>query len=143
MSRSNLNGLFSSKNIEWETPQSFFDELNDEFHFTLDSCALPHNAKCERFYTPEQDGLSQDWEGERVFCNPPYGSSIYNWIRKCSIESKKPNTLVVALIPVRTDTKYFHEFIYKKVKEIRFVKGRLKFSNSKQLAPFPSMVVIF
>lgn len=143
MSRSNLNGLFSSKNIEWETPQSFFDELNNEFHFTLDSCALPHNAKCERFYTPEQDGLSQDWEGERVFCNPPYGSSIYNWIRKCSLESKKPNTLVVALIPVRTDTKYFHEFIYKKVKEIRFVKGRLKFSNSKQLAPFPSMVVIF
>lgn len=140
---SNLNGLFSSKNIEWETPQSFFDELNNEFHFTLDSCALPHNAKCERFYTPEQDGLSQDWEGERVFCNPPYGSSIYNWIRKCSMESKKPNTLVVALIPVRTDTKYFHEFIYKKVKEIRFVKGRLKFSNSKQLAPFPSMVVIF
>lgn len=140
---SNLNGLFSSKNIEWETPQSFFDELNDEFHFTLDSCASPHNAKCERFYTPEQDGLSQDWEGERVFCNPPYGSSIYNWIRKCSLESKKPNTLVVALIPVRTDTKYFHEFIYKKVKEIRFVKGRLKFSNSKQLAPFPSMVVIF
>lgn len=140
---SNLNGLFSSKNIEWETPQSFFDELNNEFHFTLDSCALPHNAKCERFYTPEQDGLSQDWEGERVFCNPPYGSSIYNWIRKCSLESKKPNTLVVALIPVRTDTKYFHEFIYKKVKEIRFVKGRLKFSNSKQLAPFPSMVVIF
>lgn len=112
----NLNVLFSSKNIEWETPQSFFDELNDEFHFTLDSCALPHNAKCERFYTPEQDGLSQDWEGERVFCNPPYGRSIYNWIRKCSIESKKPNTLVVALIPVRTDTKYFHEFIYKKVK---------------------------
>lgn len=140
---SNLNALFSSKNIEWETPQSFFDELNDEFHFTLDSCALPHNAKCERFYTPEQDGLSQDWEGERVFCNPPYGRSIYNWIRKCSLESKKPNTLVVALIPVRTDTKYFHEFIYKKVKEIRFVKGRLKFGNSKQSAPFPSMVVIF
>lgn len=140
---SNLNALFSSKNIEWETPQSFFDGLNDEFHFTLDSCALPHNAKCERFYTPEQDGLSQDWEGERVFCNPPYGRSIYNWIRKCSLESKKPNTLVVALIPVRTDTKYFHEFIYKKVKEIRFVKGRLKFGNSKQSAPFPSMVVIF
>ena len=140
---SNLNALFSSKNTEWETPQSFFDELNDEFHFTLDSCALPHNAKCERFYTPEQDGLSQDWEGERVFCNPPYGRSIYNWIRKCSLESKKPNTLVVALIPVRTDTKYFHEFIYKKVKEIRFVKGRLKFGNSKQSAPFPSMVVIF
>lgn len=138
-----LKGLFLSKNMEWETPQSFFNELNNEFHFTLDCCALPHNAKCERFFTPEEDGLSQDWEGERVFCNPPYGRTIYNWIHKCSIESKKPNTLVVALIPSRTDTKYFHEFIYKKAKEIRFVKGRLKFSNSKQLAPFPSMVVIF
>lgn len=81
--------------------------------------------------------------GQIVFCNPPYGRAIYDWVRKCSEEAQKPNTMVVALIPARTDTKYFHEFIYHKAKEIRFVKGRLKFGGSKNAAPFPSMVVIF
>lgn len=136
-------GLYSSATDQWATPQAFFDELNEEFGFTLDPCALPSNAKCAKYYTPTDNGLLQDWGGEIVFCNPPYGRAIYDWVRKCSEEASKPNTTVVALIPARTDTRYFHEFIYHQAKEIRFVKGRLKFGNAKSAAPFPSMVVIF
>ena len=140
---SRLQALFSSATDLWATPQDFFDNLNAEFHFTLDPCALPSNAKCSKYYTPDDDGLLQDWGGEIVFCNPPYGRAISSWVQKCYEESKKPNTTVVALIPARTDTSYFHDFIYKKVKEIRFVRGRLKFGDSKNSAPFPSMIVIF
>lgn len=135
--------MFSSETDLWETPQNFFDELDKEFHFTLDPCATPENAKCKKYYTVKEDGLKQDWQGETVFCNPPYGKAIKNWVKKCYEESRKPNTTVVMLIPARTDTTYFHEYIYKKAKEIRFVKGRLKFGCSKNSAPFPSMVVIF
>lgn len=134
--------LFSSANIEWATPQEVFDKLNEEFHFTLDPCALPSNAKCAKFYTPAEDGLTQNWEGETVFCNPPYGRQLGLWVRKCREESWKQKTKVVMLIPARTDTKWFHEHIYNKA-EIRFIKGRLKFGGSKNSAPFPSMIVIF
>ena len=140
---SNLKALYTSNTDEWATPQEFFDKLNAEFHFTLDPCALPTNAKCAKYYTPQDNGLSQNWGGEIVFCNPPYGRAIYDWVRKCSEESKKPNTTIVALIPARTDTRYFHEYIYNKAREVRFVRGRLKFGNSKNSAPFPSMVVVF
>lgn len=143
MSNRDYKGLFSSVTDLWATPQAFFFGLDMEFGFTLDPCALPTNAKCKKFYTPDDDGLSKSWEGEVVFCNPPYGRVIYDWVQKCSEESRKPNTIVVALLPARTDTRYFHEFIYGKAKEIRFVKGRLKFGNSKNSAPFPSMVVVF
>ena len=139
----NTAAMFSSKTNEWETPQDFFDKLNEEFNFTLDPCATPQNAKCKKFYTIKEDGLKQNWQGETVFCNPPYGRYIKDWVRKCYEESKKPNTIVVMLIPARTDTSYFHDYIYHKAKEIRFVKGRLKFGNSKNGAPFPSMVVVF
>lgn len=135
--------MFSSKTDEWSTPQDFFDELNKEFNFTLDPCATPENAKCEKYYTKEDDGLKQDWSGETVFCNPPYGRAIKDWVKKCYEESKKPNTTVVMLMPARTDTSYFHDYIYHKAKEIRFIRGRLKFGNAKNSAPFPSMVVIF
>ena len=135
--------MFSSKTSEWETPQELFNELNEEFNFTLDPCATPQNAKCKKFYTIKEDGLKQNWQGETVFCNPPYGRAIKDWVRKCYEESKKPNTLVVMLIPARTDTSYFHDYIYKKARDIRFVRGRLKFGNSKNSAPFPSMVVVF
>ena len=135
--------IFSSTTNEWATPQEFFDKLNKEFNFTLDPCATPQNAKCKKFYTIKEDGLKQNWQGETVFCNPPYGRAIKDWVRKCYEESKKPNTIVVMLIPARTDTTYFHDYIYKKARDIRFVKGRLKFGNSKNSAPFPSMVVVF
>lgn len=135
--------LFSSENEVWTTPQDFFDKLNDEFGFNLDPCAIPENAKCERFFTPEMDGLKQNWGGAKVFCNPPYGRKIGAWVQKCYEESQKPDTTVVLLIPARTDTAYFHDYIYHKAKEIRFVRGRLKFGGAKCGAPFPSMVVIF
>lgn len=139
----NIQVMFSSATDEWATPKDFFDTLNEEFDFTLDPCASTDNAKCDKFYTKEQDGLKQDWSGERVFCNPPYGKVIGDWVKKCSEEAKKPNTTVVALIPARTDTRYFHEFIYRKAREVRFIKGRLKFGGCKNSAPFPSMVVVF
>lgn len=135
--------MFSSKTDKWATPQKFFDELNEEFHFTLDPCADEINHKCEKYYTEEQDGLLQDWGGEVVFCNPPYGNKETGiWTKKCYEESLKPNTTVVLLIPARTDRKSFHDYIYGKA-EIRFIKGRLKFGDGKNPAPFPSMIVVF
>ena len=133
-------GLMSSNTPEWSTPQSFFDELNREFHFTLDPCSTHENAKCELHYTKEDDGLSQDWGGHVVFCNPPYGRELPKWVKKCYDESRHAD--VVMLIPARTDTRWFHDYIYGKA-EIRFIKGRLKFNDRKSNAPFPSMVVIF
>nr|DAX20122.1 MAG TPA: DNA N-6-adenine-methyltransferase [Caudoviricetes sp.] len=138
----NTRVMFSSNTDLWATPQSFFEELNKEFQFTLDPCATAENAKCRTFYTKDDDGLKKDWGGQIVFCNPPYGMEIKKWVRKCYEESKKPNTVVVMLIPARTDTAYFHDYIYKK-SEVRFIRGRLKFGDAKNSAPFPSMVVVF
>lgn len=135
--------FFSSQTDDWATPNDFFDKLNAEFHFTLDPCATPDNAKCEHYYTKSDDGLIQDWSGQRVFCNPPYGKQLAQWVAKCYHESQKKNTLVVMLIPARTDTRYFHQYIYHQATEIRFIQGRLRFGNAVNPAPFPSMIVIF
>lgn len=134
--------LFSSKETEWETPQDFFDALDAEFRFTLDPCASVTNHKCDKYFTKDENGLLQDWSGETVFCNPPYGKDIRHWVEKCYLESVKNKITVVMLIPARTDTRWFHDFVYHKA-EIRFVKGRLKFGGAKNSAPFPSMVVIY
>jgi len=140
--------MFSSATPEWATPQALFDELNSEFHFTLDPCATKENAKCAKFYTKEDDGLKQSWGGQTVFMNPPYGVVIGKWIEKAWVEFMSPRIpasnkpTIVMLLPARTDTKWFHNYIYGKA-EIRFIKGRLKFGGSKNSAPFPSMVVIF
>lgn len=136
----NKDLMFSSKTDLWETPMDLFDKLNEEFNFNIDVCATPENAKCEIFYTKEEDGLKQPWEGV-VWCNPPYGRQIGNWVKRGFIAHKAGNT-VVMLLPARTDTKWFHDYILGK-SEIRFIKGRLKFGNAKNPAPFPSMVVIF
>lgn len=130
---------FSSNSNEWATPQDFFDKLNSEFHFTLDPSATKENAKCKKFYTQEDDGLSKSWDNEIVFCNPPYGRELKRWVKKAS---EAVGGAVVMLIPARTDTLYFHDYIYNKA-EIRFLKGRLKFGGHKNPAPFPSMIVIF
>jgi site-specific DNA-methyltransferase (adenine-specific) len=134
--------LFSSNTEDWETPSDFFKTLDEEFHFTLDPCATPSNAKVERYYTKEDNGLAKDWGGEVVFCNPPYGKKIVEWVKKSRDEGKKPGTTVVMLIPARTDTTYFHDYIYGQA-EIRFIRGRLRFGGSKNAAPFPSMLVIY
>lgn len=139
----NTDVMFSSKTDLWSTPQDFFNKLDKEFHFNLDPASTHENAKCEKHYTVEENGLIQDWQGHVVFCNPPYGREIAKWVEKAYIESKKDNTTVVMLIPSRTDTKWFHKYIYNVAKEIRFIKGRLKFGGSKNSAPFPSMVVVF
>ena len=140
----NMDVMFSSKTDQWSTPQDFYDSLDREFSFTLDPCADALNHKCNRYFTKEIDGLIQDWGGETVFRNPPYGRAIKDWVKKSSEEAQKPNTIVVMLIPARTDTKYFHDYIYQKPNvEVRFIKGRLKFGNSGNSAPFPSMVVVF
>lgn len=137
----NTDVMFSSVKDDWETPQEFFKKLNQEFNFTLDPCANDKNHKCTRYFTKEQNGLVQSWNNEIVFCNPPYGKEIKEWVKKCYIESQSCAT-VVMLIPSRTDTSYFHDYIYGKA-EIRFIRGRLKFGNSKNGAPFPSMVVVY
>ena len=136
--------LLSSKKMDWATPQDFFEKLDAEFHFTLDPCADDLNHKCERYFTEEQDGLQQDWSGERVFCNPPYGRDVPKWVKKCLDETTKGNCeLAVMLLHARTDTRWFHDYIYHKADEVRFVKGRLKFGGQTTNAPFPSMVVVF
>lgn len=136
----NTDLMFSSKTDKWETPQDFFDKLDDEFHFTLDVCALPENKKCSNYYTPEQDGLAMPWTGV-CWCNPPYGRQIGQWVRRALFASVSGAT-VVMLLPARTDTRWFHEYIYGKG-EIRFIRGRLKFGGADNAAPFPSMVVIY
>ncbi len=140
----NTELMFSSKTDQWATPQEFFNKLNKEFNFTLDPCADELNHKCDKYFTKEIDGLSQDWGGETVFCNPPYGREIGLWVYKCACENIHNNVTCVMLIPSRTDTKWFHDYIYQKPNvEIRFIKGRLKFGDSKNSAPFPSMIVIW
>lgn len=135
--------MFSSNDQTWETPKDFFSRLDREFKFTLDPCATPETAKVSKYFTQEIDGLTQSWSGERVFMNPPYGREISKWIQKAAEESQKEDTIVVGLIPARTDTRYWHRYIFPVASEIRFIKGRLKFGGSKNSAPFPSAVVVW
>lgn len=129
---------FSSQTCLWATPQEFFDALHAEFGFETDVCALPDNAKCLRYFTPEMDGLAQEWRGV-CWMNPPYGREIGAWMRK-AYESAKAGATVVCLVPARTDTAWWHD--YAKKGEVRFVRGRLKFGGHANSAPFPSAVVV-
>ena len=136
---SNVAVHFSSATDLWATPQAFFDALNVEFGFTTDVCALPENAKCPAYFSPEQDGLSQQWVGT-CWMNPPYGREIGRWVRKAH-ESSKAGATVVCLLPARTDTRWWHEHCA--YGEVRFVRGRLKFGTATTSAPFPSAIVVF
>lgn len=136
--------LFSSNSDEWATPQKLFDELNAEFNFSIDLAATRGNNKCEKFITEVEDSLSVGWHvlNGWLWLNPPY-SNIKDWVKKCYEENLR-GAKIVLLIPSRTGTRYFHDYIYHNPNvEIRFLKGRLKFSDSKNSAPFDSMVVIF
>lgn len=136
--------LAQPKSHEWETPPDLFRRLDEEFHFDLDAAASTANALCERYCTSALDGLVVDWssglEGA-VFCNPPYGREIGRWVQKGFEESRKGCT-VVMLIPARTETSYWHDYVMR-AREIRFIRGRLRFSGSSVNAPFPSAVVVF
>lgn len=141
--------LFSTGNNNWSTPQWFFNRLNAVFGFTLDPCADDTNHKCEHYYTVNDNGLTKNWGGQVVFCNPPYGrrtkksSGQEDWIEKCWKECKEHHITSVMLIPARTDTKSQHTYIFPNAKYICFVKGRLKFGEEGDAAPFPSEVVVF
>lgn len=139
----NTELFFSCVTDQWETPQDFFDKLDEEFHFTLDPCADETNHKCERYFTREQDGLMQNWAGEVVFCNPPYGRKVGKWVEKCFQEVYQGGCkCAVLLLFANTDTKWFLDWIYHRA-EIRFIKGRLKFGGGSVNSPKPSMVVVF
>jgi len=142
MDKKTQETMFSSKSPEWETPQDFFNKLDERWSFTLDPCCTKETAKCQTFFTEKDNGLEMDWQGHRVFMNPPYGRGIHVWIEKAYREGIKKNTVVVCLLPARTDTRWFHEYCMK-AQSIKFIKGRLKFGNATTGAPFPSMIVVF
>ena len=140
----NTDLMFSSKTEMWATPQDFFDKMNEQYNFSLDVCAIAENAKCANFFTPEIDGLKQEWKGT-CWMNPPYGREIGKWVAKAYEEAvEKKNCIVVALLPARTDTRWFHDYIYMMYGvEVDFIKGRLKFGNGENSAAFSSVVVVF
>jgi phage N-6-adenine-methyltransferase len=131
---------FSSATDDWATPQDFFDRMNSRFGpFELDVCADNENAKCPHYFTAEDNGLAQQWEG-RCWMNPPYGRTIRHWMRK-AYESSLAGATVVCLVPARTDTAWWHDFAARG--KVEFIRGRLKFGGHKNSAPFPSAIVIF
>lgn len=135
----NTDVMFSSKSCEWETPIELFERLDVRYHFSIDVCATSENAKCERFFTREDDGLSQEWSGV-CWMNPPYGRNIGQWVRKAYETSLLGHT-VVCLLPARTDTAWWHDYCMKG--EITFIRGRLRFGGCSNSAPFPSAIVVF
>lgn len=140
--------MFSSNKQDWETPRWIFDKYNEQFNFTLDAAASKKNHLCEKYYTEKNSAFNYEWSGETVWCNPPY-NNIKRWYAKCYGEAQKDGVTVVMLVPAKTDTKYFHEYVWdtdkhkpKEGNEVHFLKGRIRFSNCKDNAPFPSMIVI-
>jgi len=149
MDASILKCMFSSAKLDYSTPQYVFEQLDAEFHFNLDACANEENHKVPNYYYGEE-GLRRNWfcwkpveERGRVFCNPPYGRKIGDWIEKGYEEFIRNNVdVLVFLLPSRTDTRWWHDYVMR-AKEIRFIKGRLKFGGCGNSAPFPSCIVIF
>ena len=139
MAQHKLFGLAENRTDVWATPQDFFDKINLVFNFDLDVCALPENAKCSRYFTPSDDGLQQEWTGT-CWMNPPYGREIIHWIAKAAETAQRGHT-VVALVPVRTDARWWQDYCLGR--EVHFVRGRLKFGDSKNAAPFGTAVVVF
>lgn len=132
--------MFSSKTDMWATPQDFYDRLHSVFRFDMDVCAQPENAKCENYFTPEMNGLKQYWRGV-CWMNPPYGREIGGWVAKAYRSAKENGATVVCLLPARVDTRWWHDYCTNG--EVHFIKGRLRFGDSANNAPFPSAVVVF
>lgn len=144
---------FSSKNLDWETPPDLFSIWNDEFHFVLDVCATADTKKCANYYGPDhsdlskRDGLQQCWtddaQGGFAWMNPPYGREIPKWIEKAYLEAIE-GCKIVCLVPARTDTKWFHEYVLNGPSaQLEFLRGRIKFVGAQHSAPFPSMLVVY
>jgi site-specific DNA-methyltransferase (adenine-specific) len=143
------NGRYNGNGRLWETPPEIFQPLNDEFHFNLDPCASKKTAKCERFFTERDDGLTRSWGASRVFMHPPYGREIYAWTRK-SREAQSKGALVVGLLPASTDLAWWHEDIVPGIAigsvEVRYIRGRVRFLTGgpyRASGFFPSVVVIW
>lgn len=132
---------FKSDKQDWATPWPLFHQLDHEFHFTLDVCAMADNAKCPIYFSPDQDGLVQDWGTNVCWCNPPYGPAVGEWMAKAYRASLRGAT-VVCLVYARTDTQWFHRWVYGKA-EIRFLEGRVRFIGAPNVAPAPSLLAIF
>jgi len=130
---------FKSKDIEYETPDEIFVPLNKEFNFTLDVCATKQNAKCQAFYTKEDDGLNKDWVGV-CWMNPPFGKVMQKWVAKAFVESRK-NATVVMLIPVRSNTNWWHKYVMQG--EIRFIRGEVTFKGHKNGLWQPMCIIVF
>lgn len=135
------DAVFSSKSIEWETPQAFFDALNRRFGFSLDVCATRETAKCPHFFDKSMNGLEQSWANHRCYMNPPYGREIGAWVEKARREAEQ-GALVVGLLPARTDTRWWQEHVHGHA-DVRFLSGRLKFGGAATGAPFPSAVAVW
>ena len=136
-----MSVYFMSERTDWATPPELFAELHAEFDFDVDVCATAANAKCARFYSPEENGLRQDWAPQTCWMNPPYGREIAAWVEKAHREARA-GAIVVGLLPARTDTQWFHGHIYGYA-EIRFLAGRVRFVGAEHSAPFPSMIVVW
>lgn len=134
--------VLSSDRHDWATPRAFFAELHREFGFTLDACAVANNACLPRYLSPEDDALSITWQGERVYMNPPFGHGIGQWVKKAWHESRNGADPVVCLLPARTDTRWWHTYV-QDAAEVRFIRGRMRFSGHKVNAPFPCAIVVF
>jgi len=134
--------VLSSERHDWATPRPFFAELHREFRFTLDACAHAGNACLPRYFSPEDDALTQSWAGERVYMNPPFGQELPRFVLKAWREAQDAAEIVVCLLPARTDTRWWHGQVMKAA-EVRFIKGRLTFGEAETPAPFPCAVVVF
>ena len=136
--------MVSSKSNEWATPKKLFEYLDSQFKFTLDPCSTHENAKCNKHYTIEDDGLTKSWKDDAVFINPPYGGMTRAWIEKSIQEVRLGGALVIVMLIVSsTDRSYWHDLIDKEANEIWFLRGRIKFNEVKSTAPFASAIIIF
>lgn len=135
--------MFSSLRTTWRTPDALFRDLDAEFHFTLDVCADPSNAKCRRYFSEVDEAFWQTWAPERCWMNPPYGRGIAKWIQRAAAEAHS-GALVVALLPARTDTIWWHNYVLVHADEVRYIRGRLSFDDARRKrATFPSVVVVW
>lgn len=132
--------LYARARTDWETPHKLFGALHQHYAFNLDVCALPSNTKLSRFFTPEQNGLTQSWSGQRCWLNPPYGRGVGAWVKKAAMSDAQ---LVLALLPARTDTRWWHDFVQPYAARVTFLRGRLRFVGAASSAPFPSVLVLF
>ena len=137
------DGRWHNRGSDWATPQDLFDKLNEEFNFTLDPCASDWNAKCKKYYTEKNNGLTKDWSKETVFMNPPYGKDLAMWMNKAYREVSR-GAVVVCLVPAATDTSWWHA--YAMGGEIRFLRGRPRFVTKEgtwQQTFSPSVIIVF